>query len=325
MTNRIGKCGCDCFHCPTYKDNIKTIENRRSCSVGWEKFLTIKLSPEKLRACDGCSIHDSERKTYYLNCKLRKCAMINDIVNCAYCTGLPCDELLKAHSVQKINNRDEFIKMTGKEISENDYKLFIEPYTGLFHLNKIRQALSDKDLKNYKNFSSKNKFACFDHSNIKQKAFEKIYFLLTTLCIEKDISYARLHTIEHKRGQLMKILWAMGSCGIFNKDNSCIELDSNTFMSQKIQGMYDILQGYINDLKTYDVYCEVVPLSERGWLTPMGGLRKKGWVFRLKFGDTLDGIDTLSVFTDYIQKLKAKFGKKAYNMFNRADLSIMLI
>jgi hypothetical protein len=114
------------------------MEDRQNCSSGWAKFLNIKLSPEKLRACDGCSIPDQERKIYYANCRIRKCAMINEIANCAFCTGFPCDELTKAHSVQKINNREEFIKMRGKEISEKDYRFFIEPYTELHHLQKIR-------------------------------------------------------------------------------------------------------------------------------------------------------------------------------------------
>ena len=86
MNINIAKCGCDCFNCPTYKENIKTIENRKKCSAGWAKYLDLKLSPEKLRACDGCSIPDTERKTYYLNCIIRKCAMTNGIENCAYCT-----------------------------------------------------------------------------------------------------------------------------------------------------------------------------------------------------------------------------------------------
>lgn len=241
MTNRIAKCGCDCFNCPTYKDNIRTMENRRNCSSGWKKFLNINLSLEKLRACDGCSINDSERKTYYVNCKIRKCAMINNIENCAFCIGFPCDELIKAHRVQKITNRDVYIKTTGKGISENDYRLFIEPYTGLHHQNKIRQTCSDKDFKDYKKFSSKAKFAHFDNINGKQESLKKIYLMLTSICIEKNISYAKLHTLESKREKLMKILWAIGCFGTLNMESNYIELDGNTFMSQKIHGMYNTL------------------------------------------------------------------------------------
>lgn len=55
----------------------------------------------------------------------------------------------------------------------------------------------------------------------------------------------------------------------------------------------------------------------------MGGLRKEGWMFRLKFGDSFKGTDTLKVFKDYIHRLNAKYGYKAYKIFNTADLSIM--
>lgn len=323
MTNDIAKCGCDCINCPTYKENITTIENRRKCSSGWERFLNIKLSPEKLRACDGCSIVDSERKTYYLNCKIRKCAMINEIENCAYCKGFPCEELLKAHSVQQITNRDEFIKKTGKDISEQDYRFFIEPYAGLFRLNKVRQTIPEKDFKDFKTFSTRIKLADFNSAIEGQESFKKIYSILTTICVEKNIPYARLQTIEYQREQFIKILWAAGNFGIFNKSHGYIELDSNTFMNQKIHGMfYNVLLEYISDFKKYDILCEIVPLVKKGWQTPLGGLRKEGWVFRLRFGDLL-GTETLQVFKDYTTRLNTKYGNKAFKIFNTADLSIM--
>jgi hypothetical protein len=323
MINNIAKCGCDCFNCPTFKENIRTIENRRKCSSGWENFLKIKLSPEKLRACDGCSIADSERKTYYLNCKIRKCAMVNEIENCAYCNGFPCDELLKAHSVQQITNRDEFIKNTGKKISEPDFKFFIEPYAGLNRLNKIRKTLADKDFKDIKSFSSKIKFADYKTTTKGQETLKKIYSLLTTICVEKNIPYARLQAIEYKREQFIKILWAVGCFGVYNKPSGYIELDSNTFMTQKIHGMfYNVLIDYINDFKIYDIHCEIIPLVKKGWQTPLGGLRKEGWAFRLKFGLLL-GTETLQVFKEYINSLNTTYGSKAFKIFNRADLSIM--
>lgn len=176
MVKNIAKCGCDCLNCPSYKENIRTIENRQKCSSGWEEFLNIKLNPTKLIACDGCSIADSERKTYYLNCKIRKCAMINEIENCAYCKGFPCKELLMTHSVQQISNRDEFIKKTGKEISEQDYRFFIEPYAGFYRLVKLRQTILDKDFKDFITFNAKVKIADFVSSNIELESLKKDIF-----------------------------------------------------------------------------------------------------------------------------------------------------
>lgn len=119
-------------------------------------------------------------------------------------------------------------------------------------------------------------------------------------------------------------MWAVGNFGVFNKSNGYIELDSNTFMSQKIHGMfYNVLLEYINDFKKYDIHCEIVPLIKKGWLTPLGGLRKEGWVFRLKFGDSLKGTKTLELFKDYANRLNKKYGSKAFRIFNSADLSVM--
>ncbi len=36
------------------------------------------------------------------------------------------------------------------------------------------------------------------------------------MCVEKNISYARLQAIEYKREQFIKILWAVGYFGILN-------------------------------------------------------------------------------------------------------------
>ena len=94
-------------------------------------------------------------------------------------------------------------------------------------------------------------------------------------------------------------------------------------MTQKIHGMfYNVLLDYISDFKKYDIHCETVPIIEKGWQTPLGGLRKEGWVFRLKFGDLL-GTETLQVFKDYTTRISTKYGNKALKIFNIADLSIM--
>jgi len=323
MKNRIAKCGCDCLICPTYKENIQTLDARKKCSAGWSKFLNISLSPEKLRACDGCSVPDAERKTYYLNCKIRQCAMINEIENCAYCRIFPCDELLKVHSVQTIKNRAEFTRQTGRKISGDDYHSFIEPYAGLQHLNKIRATLSDGDLKDYKKFTKKIKTVSFNCAGSQSEILGKIYALLTGIGVESGVSFARLSTVEKNRTQIMKILWAVGSLGTLMEKNGIVELDSLTFISQKINCMYSGLLEYIADLKKYDVHCEVIPLVEKGWITPMGALRKTGWKFRLKFGDALNGAETLKIFLEYARKLQSRYGPKAFKLFKMADLSVM--
>jgi len=317
--NQIAKCGCDCLHCPTFKENIRTSEERKKCSDGWKKYLNINLSPEKLRPCDGCSLPDEERKIYYLNCVVRKCAMINGIENCAHCTAFPCNELLKVHSIQKIKNRNEFITAYRTEIPENDYRLFIEPYTGINHLTRIKKNLTETDRKDYKRFSAKTKLTPSASSNIERGNLSIIHSLLRELYIEQDIPYARLKTLEKNREQLLKIIWAIGFYGILNEKHHCLELDSETYMSQKTSKMYNTLLGYFSDLKKYGIHCEIVPLVEKGWVTPAGGLRKAGWSIRFSFGKPGQEKENLTAFKEYMMKLDKLYGDKAFRMFTRAE------
>lgn len=318
----IAKCGCDCINCPTFKENIQTIADRKKCSTGWQKFLGLNLSPEKLKPCDGCSVPDEKRKIFYLNCKIRKCAIVNQIENCAYCTGFPCNELINAHSVQKICSREAFIKITGKEISESDYELFIKPYSGLLHLSNIRQNLSDTDLKNFKLFSNKAKFTSFPDFKNSNENQKMIYSLLTTLCSVKNVSYAKFVSIEKERELILKTLWSIGKNGIFKENNQYLEVESKIFLSEKITGMYPTLLNYFEILKKYDIKCEIIPLKKE-WLTPMGGLRKEGWKMRLMFGEKLKGKKTLLEFKNYVSMLIENYDNKAYRYFTKADFTLM--
>ena len=35
MIDWIAKCVCDCFNYPTYRENLKTFDDREICSAGW--------------------------------------------------------------------------------------------------------------------------------------------------------------------------------------------------------------------------------------------------------------------------------------------------
>ncbi len=321
----LGKCGCNCAGCPTYKRNLKTIAKRKYCSAGWEKYLGIKLSPAKLRLCDGCSLPDSERKIYYLNCKIRKCALVNEVENCAYCSAYPCEELKNAHSVQEIRSRDEFMQKKGKYIPEDEYTAFVGPYAGLYHLDAVRRSLQKNDVKEFKKFSTELTFAPYPAiDGEKNPAGEIIYSLLRSVCCENNISYAHYQTLRAEREQFMKILWVMGFYGAWNAQRGCLELDAGTFSSQKIHCMYDTLLAYCSGLKRYGVQCEIIPTGKKGWLTPMRGLRKEGWFFRMSFGEVLHGKAGLQEFREYILTLNTKFRNRAFRIFNAADVSVML-
>ena len=327
MNNNIGKCGCDCTNCPTYKENIKTIEERINCSSGWSKYLNIKLSPEKLRACDGCSLPDSDRNIYYLNCTIRKCCMENDFKNCAYCNLYPCDELKNVHSIVNIHTKEEFTDNTGKSITNDDYMIFVEPYTGIKHLNEIRNNIRKSEIKDYKKYSVKIKFADFPQKIKKSDidSFRRIYSFLTTIGVQKDISYARYVTVKKRREILLKIIWVIALLGEFKETNSSfLELEGKTFLSQKVYGMYDKLKDCFKELKDYKIYCDIIPLDTKRWLTPTGGLRNEGWKIIMSFGSAMSDLTALVTLKNFVTRLNNKYEKRAYAYFNKADLNPMI-
>ena len=75
-------------------------------------------------------------------------------------------------------------------------------------------------------------------------------------------------------------------------------------------------------MKKYDIHGAIIPLVEKGWLTPMGGLRKKGWKLVLKTGNEVKP-GTLKTVKNYIQKLNNVYKNKAYRQFNAADITVI--
>ena len=249
--------------------------------------------------------------------------MKNGLDNCAYCTAYPCEELREVHSIQNIKNREDFIRKKGVEISEKDYKRTIEPYTGLAHLQEIRKNLSEDDYKDFKKFTASPKFATKEKLSEKPKNLKAIYALLTNLAVADNVSYAKYLTLVNKRKKLLLILWTLGSYGIIHKKGEYLELDGKTFLSNKISSIYSVLKGYFLDLKIHGVICEIIPLDDKKWLTPGGGLRKEGWVIRLSFGTSLSGRKTLLKLKEYISALKTNYDKAAFRLFSRADMKVL--
>lgn len=323
MENYLAKCGCDCRNCPSFKENLRTGSDRQCCSQGWEKHLGFKLSPEKLRACDGCSLPDEDRNTFYLNCLVRKCALINQVDHCGYCIDFPCQELMKVHSLQLIPDRQAFMLKTEKWISADDYLHFVEPYTGLVRLKSIRKKLPEEELKPFKPFSV---YAGKALHLAPEKAGEQAYFirkLLGSVLVEQNIPYARQQALLKKRENILRLLWTVSLLGNLEQENSYLEIGSQTLTGQKIPGIYTYLPEYLEILEEYDVHGEIVPRVTQGWLTASGALRKKGWVLRLRFGNTLDGKNLPGQFQRYTRTLETAYKSKAFSRFKMADTRVL--
>lgn len=326
MEDFIAKCGCNCATCPTYKENLRTDEKRVQCSLGWEKYLNIKLKPEKLRLCDGCSIADKERKVYYLNCRVRKCAMFNGVENCAYCSAYPCQDVQTIHSIQSPGARERIEEQLGYEIPQDDYLAIIEPYEGIKHLNEIRESLKSKDIIEMIPVSKIPKVVPFPEAipfNLKIKsAYQELYRIISSIGVEENISYARQNELKKNRKQLLKLLWTFGLYGQLENGGERIILSSENYSSQKNTSYYSRLQGYILMLKKFDLVCEIIPFDKKSWKTPSEALRNKGWYLKL-YAKKNTIIELFNVLKNYTESLDRQYGKNAFQYFSRADMRVL--
>jgi hypothetical protein len=327
MNDLFAKCGFNCGHCPTYKENLKTFNDRKRCSNGWAKYFNIKLSPEKLRLCDSCQAPDEEKPTRYLNCYVRKCAVKNGVETCAHCSAFPCEDVTKIS--RSVGTREEIAERSGMQVPEQDYLAFIEPYEGIKHLQEIRTSLSPKDIKAMTKVSAEPPIINFPQSlpfpSKETKAYKSLHQLIAAIESVNNVSHARLLMLKKRREHMLKLLWAFG---LFRKPNEKehdhLIIDSETYLAQNIHSSYLILKSYFKAFEKYGVQCELVPLKEKEWLTPGGALRKKGWYLNMSFSNEIGDILTLRALQRYAKKLNDKYGKNAFRFFKKADMRVLL-
>lgn len=326
MKDLFSKCGCNCGRCPSYKENLQTGEDRQRCSDGWRKYLGFRLSPDKLRLCDGCQTPDDENPVRYQSCYVRKCALKNSVATCAHCSGYPCEDVPKVSL--SADARARTAARLGTPIPEEDYLTFIEPYEGLKHLDEIRASLAPEDIVEMTRVSVRPRIIDFpddlSFSKAEPPAFEALHRLLAAVEAVDGVSYARQAVLKKRRRHLLKILWAFGLFGELEEEGgSHLVIDSETYLAQKIQSNYSRVKDYFKALEGYGVHCEHVPLTEKGWLTPTEALRKEGWFIKVSFDEDAGGVPALKALQSYTARLDEKYGKGAFRRFSKADMRVL--
>ena len=338
MDTWIAKCGCDCAGCPTYKKNIETPEQRNRCSRAWKQYWNIRLSPEKLRPCDGCQTPDEQNPTRYLNCRVRKCAVHSGVENCAYCSAYPCDEVMTIHEGQAGGIREKIEKRSGAAIPEEDYAAFIEPYEGIKHLNRIRESIGGGFVEPAL-FDLKHKIVGFPEAlgldKTETDAYRSLHRLLSRILQPvQGITYAHREALKKRVPYYMMLLWTLGLYGIYREEGGgSLTADSIEFSSQKTgvpyAWPYSRIEERLKRFRNYGVICQIHPLVETGWLTPSGGLRTKAgrkdepaWELKMSFDRSAGGAAGLTALQAYAARLADKYGDGGFKLLRVADFRI---
>jgi len=91
-------CGLICETCPIH---LATLETDISQQAKMRVLIAEELSkiygttpkPEIITDCDGCKVNNGRLFTGCADCEIRKCAILKNLLNCAYCSDYACDKL----------------------------------------------------------------------------------------------------------------------------------------------------------------------------------------------------------------------------------------
>jgi hypothetical protein len=324
MQDIIAPCGTNCSHCPSYRENLLTDEDRQRCSDGWFKYHGFRLGPDKLRPCDGCQAPDDENSERYISCNKRKCALFNGVETCAHCSAYPCE----VFGIGPDFSWEQVEARLGTQIPEEDYLVFVEPYESVKHLDEVRASLKSEDIVEMNPVSLEPQLTDFpgdpSFSEGEKAAYEALYRLMGAIGTASGISYAWREVLKKRRRHLLKILWAFGCFGELEEEGGPhLVLDSETYLAQKIHSNYLVVKDYFEALGEYGVRCEHVPVEEQGWLTPTNALRKGGWYMTMSLDEDAGGTSVLDALRTYTAQLDDAYGKNAFRRFSRADMQVL--
>lgn len=100
----IAYCGLECESCPIHlatleKDIFHKAEMRVMIAEELSKIYGTTPKPEIITDCDGCKVSNGRLFTGCTDCEIRNCAIMKNLINCAYCSDYLCDKLKKHYVI----------------------------------------------------------------------------------------------------------------------------------------------------------------------------------------------------------------------------------
>lgn len=98
MEETVSYCGLLCIGCPifiaTKETNVEfkqkmKIEIAKTCN----RLYQTEYSVSDITDCEGCLNENGEHFSGCSDCKIRNCARMHGVVNCAHCEDYPCETL----------------------------------------------------------------------------------------------------------------------------------------------------------------------------------------------------------------------------------------
>jgi hypothetical protein len=299
------------------------------------KFIGWTPKPEKLRQCAGCQVVEGFH--YIKNCRVRQCAMQNDLKNCAYCSEFPCSEVPTVSIADPIAFRANREEKLGVPISDENYRTYIEVYAGLNNLKMLQEDIKAEEIKEVKRVPYSPKIIDFPEnvslSKSQLRYFKTLHETLSSLRrsdldIENSDLFAVQERLKKRADYVFGFLWLVVRHGSLKKKPALtITIDSTIYHSNKKgvhPGSKPEMEIVFNVLKKFGFKSSLIPLIEDQYLTGLGNLRKsaKGSdepVWKIEISS--DRID-LKTFQTYLRELEDKHGSRGYSAFKKVDMRL---
>ncbi|PVX27371.1 MAG: hypothetical protein CW716_02655 [Candidatus Bathyarchaeum sp.] len=338
----VSKCGIDCGLCPwgpypregMSDEDFERFRRRAKSILG---YMPVKT------ACPTCQVPDTQipKKSLLPNkrCLIRKCVDKTGIDNCAYCSRFPCDTLKATAGAW---NRESLEKKRGKPLSEEDYQRFVVPFEGIHRLENIRNKLRPQEIvEPAKTPKTKNKIIPYPTnlscSKEENQAFESVHKLLTdisksSLGLSDTDTFAQQNKLETNRAHIFRFLWIIGRHGKFDDTTGSLLVDAKAYIDNRGNEKSLAMWPFVNEiifpnLLAFGITCERISLEgtkEADLKTGMGYLRQKGWTIQIALSEKHGGTNTLKALQKYTKKLEVKYGKKAVQQFQTADMQPLM-
>jgi hypothetical protein len=94
MSRVIAFCGLDCTTCSAYRaTQADDAAEKERVAARWRKDTGDPQIDLDYVTCDGCVSFACRLGGHCRECKIRACAIVRGIENCAHCSNYPCDKL----------------------------------------------------------------------------------------------------------------------------------------------------------------------------------------------------------------------------------------
>jgi hypothetical protein len=295
--------------------------------------------------CHGCQTPDDRLPkdvgvhNFLRGCSARRCAIQNNLENCAYCSRYPCDQLV---ALDQEYTRETVSKRLGEPVPEDMYEKHVRIFEGLKQLDVIHAGVSDDQVVPVQTIEQKTARLTELPPSLKESkkhsGLRKLHESLGSLAhssfgLKDADTLATQEMVKTRRAVIFRLLWILAAHGELD-DKGIMMLDSLSISKHKkgTSGFPNTEGAWLRLLaimKDEGVQAEIVGKTD-DLITGLGWLRDRipktedpAWFLKVDFDEEIGGPEALRWLQEFGRKLEEEHGKRAFGRFKKVDMRVL--